>query len=93
MTMRRKTEDGRREPLIARFVRHRLRGLIQIAVSAVLLALILRQVHWAEVWDALRRISLRWLAVAWGLFLAGGRRASRALAGSAGCAGHPPALA
>ena len=49
----------------------RLRGLIQIAVSALLLALILRQVQWPEVWDALRRIDLRWLAAAWGLFLSG----------------------
>lgn len=49
----------------------RLRGFIQITVSAILLALILRQVHWAAVWDALRRIDLRWLTVAWGLFLLG----------------------
>ena len=49
----------------------RLRGLIQIAISTVLLALILRQVHWPEVWAALRRIDLIWLVVAWGLFLAG----------------------
>lgn len=51
--------------------KRRIRGLIQIVVSAVLLAIILRQVHWAEVWDALRRIDLFWLAVAWGLFLLG----------------------
>ncbi len=51
--------------------RKRLRGIIQITISATLLALILRQVHWAEVWDALRRIDLVWLAVAWGLFLLG----------------------
>ena len=51
--------------------KRRIRGLIQIAVSAILLAIILRQVHWAEVWDALRRIDLFWLAVAWGLFLLG----------------------
>jgi hypothetical protein len=51
--------------------KRRVRGLIQIAVSAVLLALILRQVHWSEVWDALRRIDLFWLAVAWGFFLLG----------------------
>jgi uncharacterized membrane protein YbhN (UPF0104 family) len=49
----------------------RARGLIQIAVSALLLALILRQVHWAEVRDALGRIDVHWLALAWGLFLLG----------------------
>ncbi|MCX6029655.1 MAG: lysylphosphatidylglycerol synthase transmembrane domain-containing protein [Chloroflexi bacterium] len=49
----------------------RLRGLIQIAVSALLLGLILRQVHWGEVRDALARIDVRWLALAWGLFLLG----------------------
>ncbi len=51
--------------------KRRVRGLIQIAVSAILLAFILRQVHWNEVWAALRRIDLGWLAVAWGLFLLG----------------------
>jgi len=51
--------------------RRQLRGIIQIALSALLLAIILRQVHWAEVRDALWRIDLRWLALAWGLFLAG----------------------
>jgi uncharacterized membrane protein YbhN (UPF0104 family) len=56
----------------------RLRGLIQIAVSTLLLALILRQVQWIEVWAALRQIDLRWLAVAWMLFLCGvGVRAVR----------------
>jgi uncharacterized membrane protein YbhN (UPF0104 family) len=58
--------------------RGRLRGLIQIAVSALLLALILRQVQWAEVWAALRQMDAGWLAVAWGLFLIGvGVRAVR----------------
>ena len=51
--------------------RKRLRGLIQVAISALLLALILRQVHWSEVRDALLRIDLRWLALAWGLFILG----------------------
>ncbi len=41
------------------------------ASASLLLALILRQVHWAEVRAALRRIDLGWLAVAWGLFLLG----------------------
>lgn len=49
----------------------RLRGVIQIAVSAILLFLILRQVAWGEVQDALRRIDLRWLILAWGLFILG----------------------
>jgi len=52
-------------------VGRRLRGLIQIAVSALLLALILRQVRWGEVWGALRRIDLRWLALALAFFLLG----------------------
>ena len=47
------------------------RGLIQITVSVLLLALILRQVHWAEVWAALRSIELPWLALAWAFFLLG----------------------
>jgi hypothetical protein len=54
-----------------RLSKRQIRGLIQIAVSAILLTLILRQVHWVEVWDALRRIDQLWLAVAWGLFLLG----------------------
>lgn len=49
----------------------RLRGLLQITVSAILLILILRSVSWIEVRDALRSIDLRWLMVAWGLFLLG----------------------
>ena len=52
-------------------IRRRVRGLVQIAISALLLALILRQVHWAEVRDALTRIDLGWLGLAWGLFLIG----------------------
>ncbi len=56
---------------LSSFVRRRLRGLIQIAVSALLLGLILRQVHWNEVRDALARIDVYWLALAWGLFLLG----------------------
>jgi len=54
-----------------KLTKRRLRGFIQIAVSALLLALILRQVHWNNVRDALWRIDLRWLALAWGLFLLG----------------------
>ena len=49
----------------------RLRGLVQITISAILLILILRSVSWVEVRDALQRIDLRWLAVAWGLFILG----------------------
>lgn len=49
----------------------RLRGLVQITISAILLILILRTVSWVEVRDALQRIDLRWLAVAWGLYLLG----------------------
>jgi uncharacterized membrane protein YbhN (UPF0104 family) len=49
----------------------RLRGLAQVTISAILLILILRTVSWAEVRAALQRIDLRWLAVAWGLFILG----------------------
>ena len=45
--------------------RKQVRGLIQIAVSAVLLFLILRQVHWQEVRDAILSIDARWLLLAW----------------------------
>lgn len=59
-------------------VKRRIRGVVQVAISVVLLALILRQVQWAEVWAALRRMEAAWLAVAWGLFLLGvGVRAVR----------------
>jgi glycosyltransferase 2 family protein len=51
--------------------KRRVRGLVQITISLILLALILRQVHWEEVWTALRRIEPVWLMVAWGLFLLG----------------------
>jgi hypothetical protein len=49
----------------------RFRGLAQVTISAILLILILRTVSWVEVRDALERIDLRWLAVAWGLFILG----------------------
>jgi len=49
----------------------RLRGLLQITISAILLILILRTVSWVEVRAALRSIDWRWLMVAWGLFLLG----------------------
>ncbi len=49
----------------------RLRGFIQIAISAVLLILILRSVSWVEVQAALLSIDWRWLMVAWGLFILG----------------------
>jgi glycosyltransferase 2 family protein len=49
----------------------RLRGLVQIVISLILMTLILRTVSWVEVRDALQRIDLRWLAVAWALFILG----------------------
>ncbi len=49
----------------------RLRGLVQILLSLVLLAFILSRVHWAEVWLTLRHMQPGWLAVAWTLFLLG----------------------
>ena len=51
--------------------KRRVRGVVQITISLVLMALILRRVHWDEVWAALRSIEPIWLAVAWGLFLLG----------------------
>jgi uncharacterized membrane protein YbhN (UPF0104 family) len=74
----RRTENGELSQPSSLVTRHssnvrrrRVRGLIQITISLFLLVLILRQVHWDEVWDALRRIEPVWLAVAWGLFLLG----------------------
>jgi uncharacterized membrane protein YbhN (UPF0104 family) len=52
-------------------VSKRLRGLIQIGISALLLTLVLRQVPWLEARAALASISVGWLALAWGLFLLG----------------------
>ena len=51
--------------------RKRLRGIIQIAISTVLLAVVLRQVHWTQVRDAILHIEIGWLAFAWALFLLG----------------------
>ncbi len=51
--------------------RKRLRGLLQVAISAILLAVALRQVGWGELTGALAQIRLPWLAAAWGLFLLG----------------------
>ena len=51
--------------------RKRVRGVVQILVSVLLLGLVLRQVRWAEAWALLRQMDLRWLGVAWGLFLCG----------------------
>jgi uncharacterized protein (TIRG00374 family) len=49
----------------------RLRGLVQVVLSLVLLASILSRVHWAEVWGTLRHTQPGWLALAWALFLVG----------------------
>ncbi len=64
----RRRADGERTPTGGR---RRLRGLIQIAISVILLALIFRQVHWLEIWDTLRHIHLLWLLLAWVIFLLG----------------------
>jgi glycosyltransferase 2 family protein len=56
----------------------RLRGLLQVLISIILLALILRQVHWGEVAAALSQMRPAWLLLAWVLFLLGiGVRAVR----------------
>jgi len=52
-------------------VKRQLRGVVQIAVSLILMAFMLRRVHWDEVSAALRSIEPFWLATAWGLFLLG----------------------
>jgi uncharacterized membrane protein YbhN (UPF0104 family) len=68
------TDDGRPSSPVTRhssLVNRRLRGIIQITISLVLMALILRRVHWDEVSAALRSIEPIWLAMAWGLFLLG----------------------
>ncbi len=49
----------------------RVRGLAQIGISAVLLVFILRKVQWQDVRAALLAIDIRWLALAWVLFLLG----------------------
>jgi glycosyltransferase 2 family protein len=49
----------------------RLRGLIQVLISLVLLALILSRVHWTEVWSTLQHMQPIWFGVAWALFLVG----------------------
>jgi uncharacterized membrane protein YbhN (UPF0104 family) len=49
----------------------RLRGVLQVLISVVLLTLILRQVHWGEVSAALRQMHPAWLVLAWALFLLG----------------------
>jgi hypothetical protein len=55
-----------------------IRGLIQIIVSAVFLAVILTQIQWADVWAALQRMAPGWLALAWAFFVLGvGVRAGR----------------
>jgi uncharacterized protein (TIRG00374 family) len=49
----------------------RLRGLVQVLLSVVLLAVILSRVHWAEVWSTLQHMQPLWFAVAWALFMIG----------------------
>ena len=54
-----------------RFSPKLLRGILQIGVSVVLLAIVLRRVDWRELQAALAQMSLPWLAAAWALFLLG----------------------
>lgn len=51
--------------------RRHIRGILQIVISVVLLALVLRQVHWSEVAAAVRGMNLAWLGLAWLLYLLG----------------------
>jgi len=51
--------------------RRHIRGILQIVISTVLMALVLRQVQWGEVAAAVRDMNLGWLGLAWLLYLLG----------------------
>ncbi len=51
--------------------RRHIRGILQIVISTVLMALVLRQVQWREVAAAVRGMNLGWLGLAWLLYLLG----------------------
>ncbi len=51
--------------------RRHIRGILQIIISTVLMALVLRQVQWGEVAAAVRGMNLGWLGLAWLLYLLG----------------------
>jgi uncharacterized membrane protein YbhN (UPF0104 family) len=51
--------------------RKHIRGILQAAVSVVLLAVALRQVHWSDLRAALSSVQPAWLALAFALFVLG----------------------
>ena len=54
-----------------RLTRKHIRGILQVTVSVVLLAVAFRQVHWSDVRAALASIQPAWLLLAWALFVLG----------------------
>jgi uncharacterized membrane protein YbhN (UPF0104 family) len=51
--------------------RKHARGILQIAISVILLVIVLRQVNWADLRAAMARMELAWLGLAWLLYLLG----------------------
>ncbi|MEA3337305.1 MAG: lysylphosphatidylglycerol synthase transmembrane domain-containing protein [Chloroflexota bacterium] len=51
--------------------RKHIRGVVQVAISIAFLTIVLRQIGWHELKDALSRMDLAWLGVAFALFLLG----------------------
>jgi glycosyltransferase 2 family protein len=54
-----------------KLTRKHIRGILQVTVSVVLLAVAVRQVHWSELGAALRAVQFGWLALAFALFVLG----------------------
>ncbi len=54
-----------------RLTRKHIRGILQVTVSVVLLAVALRQVHWSDLRAALSSVQPGWLLLAWALFILG----------------------
>lgn len=59
------------EAPLLKLTRKHIRGILQVTVSVVLLAVALRQVHWSDLRAALASVHLAWLALAFALFLLG----------------------
>jgi uncharacterized membrane protein YbhN (UPF0104 family) len=51
--------------------RKHVRGILQVTISVVLLAVALRQVHWSDLRAALSNVQPAWLLLAFGLFILG----------------------
>jgi glycosyltransferase 2 family protein len=54
-----------------KLTRKHIRGILQVTVSVVLLAVALRQVHWSDLRAALASVQPAWLALAFALFVLG----------------------